>query len=415
MKNPLSQSFALQLSSLTRYLESNFLWPSPETGFALFVFHELESDFPIKVPVHLAFPILTSLSTAPDLAAAGFFAELHPSVVGRGTPNGWSEAFLRLSERDPFPNDRMAFTFRPSELLGIVLGVRHTPDLEEKQKSWLRGVLIKLSSFARGDAWSDYLLSLCKTILGLVDDVLPPSQLHSLTLDELALLIWLKATTAFRNKGFWKVLQDKDLHLSLLKRCLEEELFPPDVGRAAILYSALKISMNSLLESEVAQNWQLNSSTRDAVELIAQLCRRFHQCVRQIQDRYNDRQTLQISDEYDVQDLIRALLRLHFEDVRPEEWTPSYAGSSSRMDFLLKRERVVVETKMTREGLNQKGVVKQLTEDKEKYKTHPDCDALVCFVYDPNGYCANPVALEDDVSEERDGLLVRVVVSPQGR
>jgi REase_DpnII-MboI len=52
-----------------------------------------------------------------------------------------------------------------------------------------------------------------------------------------------------------------------------------------------------------------------------------------------------MKDEYDVQDSLHALLKLHFDDVRREEWTPSYAGSQSRMDFLLKREKIVVETK----------------------------------------------------------------------
>ena len=56
----------------------------------------------------------------------------------------------------------------------------------------------------------------------------------------------------------------------------------------------------------------------------------------------------EIKDEYDVQDLLNALLRLNFDDVRPEEYTPSYAGSSTRVDFLLKKEKIVIEVKKTR-------------------------------------------------------------------
>ena len=63
-----------------------------------------------------------------------------------------------------------------------------------------------------------------------------------------------------------------------------------------------------------------------------------------------------MDDEYDVQDLMHAILRLHFDDVRPEEWTPSYAGKSSRIDFLLPGERTIIEVKMTRHGLGQKEV-----------------------------------------------------------
>ena len=71
--------------------------------------------------------------------------------------------------------------------------------------------------------------------------------------------------------------------------------------------------------------------------LIEQICWRFHLVARQLRFRHDNRATLDIQDEYDVQDLLHALLLLHFVDVRPEEYTPSYAGKASRMDFLLKQ------------------------------------------------------------------------------
>jgi hypothetical protein len=53
-------------------------------------------------------------------------------------------------------------------------------------------------------------------------------------------------------------------------------------------------------------------------------------------------------------------LTLHFDDVRPEEFTPSYAGNASRVDFYLPRERIIVEAKMTRNNLGQKEVANEL-------------------------------------------------------
>jgi hypothetical protein len=57
------------------------------------------------------------------------------------------------------------------------------------------------------------------------------------------------------------------------------------------------------------------------------------------------REPLKLVDEYDVQYLLRALLALDFDDVRDEEPTPSHAGGSARVDFLLKSERAIVEAK----------------------------------------------------------------------
>ena len=58
-----------------------------------------------------------------------------------------------------------------------------------------------------------------------------------------------------------------------------------------------------------------------------------------LQQRRESRSTLTVKDEYDVQDLLRSLLFLHFKDVRPEEPGPSFAGSSTRADLFLKKRK----------------------------------------------------------------------------
>ena len=146
--------------------------------------------------------------------------------------------------------------------------------------------------------------------------------------------------------------------------------------------------------------------------LLRNLCNRFHRVVRQIRDRHLDRPTLEIDDEYDVQDLMHALLRLLFDDVRAEEWTPSYAGGSSRVDFLLKNERTFVEVKKTRKGLADREIGDQLLLDIERYKAHPSCSRLFCFIYDPEGRISNPKGLERDLQRTEVGLSVSVVIAP---
>lgn len=59
--------------------------------------------------------------------------------------------------------------------------------------------------------------------------------------------------------------------------------------------------------------------------------------------RHDKRPSIDINDEYDVQDILHTFLKLHFDDIRPEEWTPSYAGSASRVDFLLKQEKSLLK------------------------------------------------------------------------
>ena len=151
----------------------------------------------------------------------------------------------------------------------------------------------------------------------------------------------------------------------------------------------------------------------NAIEIIENLCERFHLVVRQLKARHDSRETLAVEDEYDVQDLLHSLLNLYFEDIRPEEWTPSYAGGCSRMDFLLKQEQIVIEVKKTRKALGAKEVGEQLIVDIAKYKTHPDCRQLFCFVYDPEAWIANPRGIENDLNRDDGDLSIRVMITPR--
>ena len=149
----------------------------------------------------------------------------------------------------------------------------------------------------------------------------------------------------------------------------------------------------------------------DVDETLDRIFWRFHKVVRQLRIRHGGRETLDINDEYDVQDLLHALLQLYFDDIRDEEWTPSYAGSAARVDFLLKNEKTVIEVKKTRQGLADKEVGNQLIEDIERYKVHPDCEKLVCFVYDPEGRIGNPNGVMNDLNSRHEGFA-KVVIEP---
>jgi hypothetical protein len=147
---------------------------------------------------------------------------------------------------------------------------------------------------------------------------------------------------------------------------------------------------------------------------IKNICNRFHLIATQIRARHEGRATIEIEDEYDVQDLLHAILKLEFDDIRPEEWTPSYAGKSSRMDFLLKKEEIIIEVKKTRKGLAGKEVGDQLLIDIQRYKQHPNCKYLICFVYDPEGRIPNPRGIENDLSKTDNSVEIITIITPKG-
>jgi hypothetical protein len=151
----------------------------------------------------------------------------------------------------------------------------------------------------------------------------------------------------------------------------------------------------------------------DPTEVVKSVCRRFHMVARQLRLRGEYRATLDVEDEFDVQDLLHALLRLHFDDIETDEWVPSYSNGSPRIMFLLNDGRLAVVVKKTRTGFNAKDLGEQLRVDVDHCRTLKRCSTLLCFVYDPEGRIGNPRGLEADLICISDQLTADVFVAPK--
>jgi hypothetical protein len=128
--------------------------------------------------------------------------------------------------------------------------------------------------------------------------------------------------------------------------------------------------------------------------------------------------SLTFESEYDIQDLLHSLLRPWIADIRPEEFAPSYAGSNTRMDFLLPKHSLVLEVKRVRDKTHANKIGDELIIDIEHYRTHPQCDHLCCIVCDPANLIRNPAGLIADLegtrSREDGSINVRVFVISGG-
>lgn len=149
-------------------------------------------------------------------------------------------------------------------------------------------------------------------------------------------------------------------------------------------------------------------------ELLAIIVRGLRRSMHPLTHRRKGAQSLSFGSEYDIQDLLHALLRPWISDIRPEEFTPSYAGSSTRMDFLLPDHSLVIETKIVRDRAHARKIGDELIIDIDHYRKHPDCRSLWCVVYDPDQLITNSRGLKTDlegVRKSKDGeVSVRVFV-----
>lgn len=119
--------------------------------------------------------------------------------------------------------------------------------------------------------------------------------------------------------------------------------------------------------------------------------------------------TLVFESEYDIQDLLHSQLRPWIHDIRAEEYTPSYAGTSTRMDFLLPEHDLVLEVKRVRNKNHAVKIGDELIIDIEHYRRHDRCKRLWCVIYDPLHLLANPAGLASDLEGTRktpEGVVI---------
>src|SRR5262249_20781258 len=101
----------------------------------------------------------------------------------------------------------------------------------------------------------------------------------------------------------------------------------------------------------------------DHVDRVVRFCERFDCVARQLRTRQRGRPGFEVNNEYDVQDLLCALLQTDFDDVRREERAPSSVGSAPIIDFLLKAERIGIEVKMVRDSMTARTLGDELLAD----------------------------------------------------
>lgn len=186
-------------------------------------------------------------------------------------------------------------------------------------------------------------------------------------------------------------------------------------NRSAIRYQIRKLNwfyekIDLLPSSDSALR---SERPKDYLKDLILLLNRFHKSAQALRDRHSNRETIMIKDEYDVQDLLYSLLQIYFDDIRKEDASPSHAGANSRIDFVLKKEKIVLEVKMTNESLSTNKLGQELLIDIGRYKEYPECKDLVIFIYDKGDFIRNKNGLITDLQKHAtNDFKVTVVINP---
>jgi hypothetical protein len=388
------------IETATLVLRSPTDWPAPASGFAYRVFTATGMQKPGFMSDALRETSSAHLRRTPELAAFGY-------VIDRcsdATVALWLDGIEHLRGRDIYPPDRQSFIFNPIEILGVAHGLASCANAAGEHREWLTNTILR---GIRGNQFrtSPSLLAAATALACLepakaATDSGPHLDSATLPTPDLALIAGIGLAfprCPHPNQG--------NIEDTLVRRVLSERVGINDAAEAATLLSLFRRLIDGIA---------LGSSETNPVDKIIALCRRFSLFAERLQERQRGRAAFALTDEYDVQDLLHAILRLHFDDIRPEEYTSSYGGNASKVDFYLPRERLVVEAKMTRATLGQRAVTDELIIDAARYAQMDSVDTLICLVYDPARRCTNPQALESDLASSGSRLAVRAVICPQG-
>jgi len=148
----------------------------------------------------------------------------------------------------------------------------------------------------------------------------------------------------------------------------------------------------------------------DTLAILEPLLRRLARMVRQLRDRPPGRPTLRIDDGRDLEDLARSVLHLHFDQVRRESRTPSYAAAT-RTDYLVGSDQTALVVKFVGLGMRKPQLVEEVDEDIAYYRRRPGCERLLVLLYDPEQRLHDPRAFESATGRTETGLEVRCILS----
>jgi hypothetical protein len=151
-------------------------------------------------------------------------------------------------------------------------------------------------------------------------------------------------------------------------------------------------------------------STVDPLTKLTPLLRRLPRVIRELRWRQGDRPPFRVEDERDLEDLVRALLPLHFDDVRLETRTPRYSART-RTDLLLNKVQSALTLKLASTASREPQLFEQCKEDITYYQQRQPCCLLVVFIYDPEGLLRDQQELERKLLDAAEDLKVRGIVA----
>lgn len=313
MIDAIRKSLGLQLDDFSRSLQDDYRRESPESSFAHYVFYRTNSQIPFTVANDIDIATLekSRLTQAPTIAAVGYglacgrqFSESFLEI--------WTKGLARLSGRETFPSDRASFFYRPTELLGIVLGVSHYYKNKTEESEWLQKILIEGEKRSiHSDLWTFLISAYAANILSVTWKPRSLPLVNEMTLDELALAKWLCAVDSNFSSRFGLNQMEQAINKSLLEKCTEFSVSTQGISHTALLHFALKITINQFIQLCWDDFEKIHCNPQTAIEWLSNTCNNIHAATQYLKSHFSKESTSETPNIRTMKALKQLLSRLH--------------------------------------------------------------------------------------------------------
>ncbi len=164
-------------------------------------------------------------------------------------------------------------------------------------------------------------------------------------------------------------------------------------------------------KEKINQGLIVRESILPSVNVLLSVLNSFPDVVSRLKHRRSGKSTLDINDEYDIQDILYVMLKGMFPTLQYEDPTSKVGPNSSRADFTILDLCVFIEVKHVSQKGKEKTVHDECLTDIQKYGKQEGCQKIIFFIYDPNKCIDNQYAYKTGLgtTQNIDGKDVEII------
>ena len=171
--------------------------------------------------------------------------------------------------------------------------------------------------------------------------------------------------------------------------------------RGTIDLKSLNALISIVKKTNIPESVQKIDKT-DELDVLFKVIDKFTSAAKPLVNRRKGKERIELTDEYDIQDVLHAILKPFFPTLRSEEVVPGKSTKQFlKIDFLFQSIKAAVECKYIRDEAHARKITKELNDDIQTYGNHNDCKNLVFFIYDKEMHIPDPDALEETYTKKQ--------------